>query len=309
MILWFDRPKEEIVPSATVLAFNPDEVDHILIANPTGNLGFTRNGDNWQFDGGIPARNAKIAGLLAELQDKKSLQWAGESDDDQAKAQVQLPLVDGAHRLTLSQGSKTLLDLIIGRSLPAQNGQIFLRREDQRKFYLGNYNLDLTRPLGDWLDVLGELHNFEAVQISLGEGDDKIILSREQENPPAWKVTNITSKQNLRLDAPLPKLPALLGKLEAIDMQPVSQLKPDSTERHQIIFTGKNGLDLFVTLAPVGGIPWAHFALSGGAGMQDMMTRFNKKYSVYAFLLTEENRQLLMLRLSDVIETRPAPKK
>jgi hypothetical protein len=145
-----------------------------------------------------------------------------------------------------------LLDLIIGRSLPAQNGQIFLRREDQRKFYLGNYNLDLTRPLGDWLDVLGELHNFEAVQISLGEGDDKIILSREQENPPAWKVTNITSKQNLRLDAPLPKLPALLGKLEAIDMQPVSQLKPDSTERHQIIFTGKNGLDLFVTLAPVG---------------------------------------------------------
>lgn len=174
------------------------------------------------------------------------------SKDDQKRYRVLDPMDDSVtgtegrgDRITLKEGDKTLLDLIVGDRVEGQDGIYYVRRPDEKQIYRARLgSVDLSTKFADWIkqDVL-EIHSSDLVEMRIDpyhidevqglkiQDEAPILLERK---PPstAWTLDGIDKSMEKEKVSVINAMSRALADLKIIGVR----RKPESLVA---LFTGE----------------------------------------------------------------------
>ena len=247
----------------TLARFDPKAVDHLWIVAATDTLRFDRvaaaaprragaaRGPAWDVNG-LPADGSEVTDLLASLADTGA---QSELVGEQAASLHALGLDSAAaRRVTVLEGSRTVLELLVGRQAQGY-GTVYVRRPGENASYqLSGRLSDLAyRRLDDWRDKLvAAIAPENIARIEVQRASDRYTLSR---SGASWRLGS--------RDADTLKVGALLSRfrdLAAIGFATAAQA--DSFARRK---PGEKGMRV-VRVLDSGGKPLLALTLDSTSG-------------------------------------------
>lgn len=229
-LLASDRQSQANSAAQPLLAFEPDNLDKIVIGTDESSVTLAKVDGDWRLgeEKKLPASDSKLEGLIDQLEDTKAGWPVAKTESSQERLEV----ADDNYqkRLQLYSGDKLLSELYLGTS-PSYR-KLHVRRAGEDEVYSVKLNsYDLATKSDDWLDK--DLLKME--EISRIDGDD-FGLQQVEDN---WAfVKGDEAQETLELD--LEKAKELASALSGLRVQGVAEQAPDELPV-QIAVSGSGG--------------------------------------------------------------------
>ena len=159
-------------------------VDHLVLVRALDSLDVVRTGTEWTVNGN-PASRTTIEAFLAAARDTS---FSSELVAQSAASYQRMGVDSAGHRLTISGGGKTLLDLWQGNRGPELEGFYFRRVGDSRVFLVQGQFAELSGQPGDeWRDrQLARIPAAGIGAVRVERGQTTYTLRR---SPTGWTLT------------------------------------------------------------------------------------------------------------------------
>lgn len=224
----------DVARSLQVIAYNPEQAESRL-------FGVEFKDGIWR----IPSRHNypadgkdRLAKCAASVVGLKREALAGQRPSEHEEFEVVDPLdektdsLKRGQRITLKdEAGKVLADYIIGKKVPGQEGQYYIRRPDENATYRAKIELDLSTRFADWIEPdLLKLDGWKLSEIDIDNysidtergriiGRDQSRLSRKTSSEP-WSLEGLDeSKEEVNHDE-VRKLVSLLDDMKIVGVRP-----------------------------------------------------------------------------------------
>ncbi len=205
-------------PGVALLAFEPDAIDHIVIADGDQQVTLERKDGAWRTGDGFPADRHKIQRLLDKLAALKAALPVATSKD--ALARFKLTDDDFERKIALGSSGNDIATLYLGNGAGARKTHA-RRGDDSRVFPIALGAYDAPAKTDDWQDKTllqlkkADIQRLEADGLTLTRDDtaksgpEQLSIWKSEQPLPTGKIVNQKTVN------------ALLGKLASLRFEQV----------------------------------------------------------------------------------------